>query len=526
MAHYRSNRKILCVFPRYARSFGTLHHAYPLLRGIRAFMPPQGLLVTAASIPAEWEVRFVDENMARASDADFRWADAVFVSGMHVQREQIDHVNDRAHGFGKLTVLGGPSVSGCPEWYPDFDILHLGELGDATEALYRRLDESVERPPSQERFATNERLPLASFPTPAYHLINVKHYFLASVQFSSGCPFSCEFCDIPELYGHNPRLKTPEQVCRELDAIVAAGPPSAIYFVDDNFIGNPKAVTELLPHLIEWQRRNGYRIRFACEATVNIARNRKILEMMREAFFHTIFVGIETPEPDSLRDIDKGHNLVVPLLDAVKTINSYGIEVVSGIILGLDNDSVDTADRVLAFIEASKIPMLTINLLYALPRTPLWRRLEREGRLLSDGASGGESNVRFLLPRDVVKAAWLKCVTEANAPEALYRRFAHQIAETYPNRFQPGKLMKITAGDVVHGFALLARILWRIGVRSDYRAVFWRLAKPALKTGNIEAVIHVGLVGHHLIRFAKDCQAGISEYSFYAEGATAPAMAG
>src|ERR1051325_4669908 len=335
MAH--PPRKILCVFPRYARSFGTLHHAYPLLRGIRAFMPPQGLLVTAASITARWEVRLVDENMAPATEADFRWADAVFVSGMHVQREQIDSVNDRAHRFGKLTVLGGPSVSGCPEWYPHFDILHIGELGDATEALYRRIGESIARPEAQERFVTNERLPLSSFPTPAYHLINVKHYFLASVQFSSGCPFSCEFCDIPELYGHNPRLKTPEQVCRELDAVVAAGPPSASYFVDANFNGNPKAVPELLPHLIEWQRRNGYRIRFACEATVNIARNKKILEMMREAWFHTIFVGIETPEPESLKDIDKGQNLVVPLLDAVSTINSYGIEVVSGIILGLDN---------------------------------------------------------------------------------------------------------------------------------------------------------------------------------------------
>ena len=287
-------------FPRYARSFGTLHHAYPLKGGVRAFMPPQGLLVIAATIPPDWEVRFIDENMSPATDADFQWAEAVFVTGMHVQRETINDVNARAQRFGKVTVLGGPSVSACAEWYPNFDILHCGEMGDATDALYAHLDETVERPAAQIRFTTAERTPLSDFPVPAYHLVNIRHYFLASVQFSSGCPYRCEFCDIPELYGRNPRLKTPEQVCRELDAIMAAGPPGSIYFVDDNFIANPKAAAALLPHLVEWQRRTGYRIRLACEATLNIAQDKKILELMREAQFQTVFVGIETPDEAAL----------------------------------------------------------------------------------------------------------------------------------------------------------------------------------------------------------------------------------
>jgi radical SAM superfamily enzyme YgiQ (UPF0313 family) len=518
----RSHRRILCVFPRYALSFGTLHHAYPLLGGVRAFMPPQGLLLIAASLPAEWDVRFVDENMSPATEEDYEWSDAVFVTGMHVQRDRINEVNEAAHRHGKVTVLGGPSVSASPEWYPEFDVLHIGELGDATQSVYDRLDESIERPADQIRFTTVERLPLAEFPVPAYHLVNIRHYFLASVQFSSGCPYRCEFCDIPELYGRNPRLKTPEQVCRELDAIVAAGPPGAIYFVDDNFIGNPKAALDLLPRLVEWQRRSGYRVRFACEATLNIAQNRKILELMREAFFHTVFVGIETPDEAALHGMVKDQNLRLPILEAVDILNSYGMEVVSGIIMGLDQDTERTADDVLGFIEASGIPMLTINLLYALPRTPLWRRLEKEGRLLSDGTGGEESNVRFLLPREIVRRNWLKCVTAANAPEALYRRFAHQIARTYPNRFDPGPLRRVERGDVTHGLAILARILWRVGLWSDYRRTFWQMAWPALKKGNIEAVIHVGLVGHHLIHFARDCDAGIGEYSFYSEKATVP----
>ena len=513
----QSRRRILCVFPQYARSFGTLHHAYPMMPRVRAFMPPQGMLVVAATVPKDWEVRFIDENMSPATDADFQWADAVFATGMHVQRETINDVNERAHRFGKVTVLGGPSVSACAEWYPDVDILHLGELGDATDALYARLDETVERPAEQIRLATAERTPLASFPTPAYHLVEIQHYFLASVQFSSGCPYRCEFCDIPELYGRNPRLKTPEQVCRELDAIVAAGPPGAIYFVDDNFIGNQKAALDLLPHLIEWQRRNGYRVRFACEATLNIAQNRKVLELMREAYFHTIFVGIETPDEEALHGMVKDQNLRLPILEAVEILNSYGMEVVSGIIMGLDQDTERTGDDILTFIEAAKIPMLTINLLYALPKTPLWRRLEEEGRILSDGTGGAESNVKFLLPRETVRANWLKAVTSSNAPEPLYRRFQHQIERTYPNRFDPGKLRRVERGDVLHGLAILGRILWRIGVRSDYRRVFWRMAWPALKKGNIEAVIHVGLVAHHLIHFARDCEAGVGEYSFYSE---------
>ncbi|HKF44945.1 MAG TPA: B12-binding domain-containing radical SAM protein [Thermoanaerobaculia bacterium] len=506
------------MFPRYARSFGTLHHAYPMMPRVRAFMPPQGLLLIAATLPPGWEVRFVDENMAPATEEDFAWADAVFVSGMHVQRECIREVNERAHARGKVTVLGGPSVSAAPEWYPDFDILHIGELGDATGAVYARLEETTERPAAQIRYTTADRTPLSEFPAPAYGLIDIKHYFLASVQFSSGCPYRCEFCDIPELYGRNPRLKTPEQVCRELDAIFESGPPGCVYFVDDNFIANPKAAMDLLPHLVAWQRRTGYRLRFACEATLNIAQNRKLLELMREAYFHTVFIGIETPDAEALHGMVKDQNLRLPILEAVEILNSYGMEVVSGIILGLDQDTRETPDTILTFIEASKIPMLTINLLYALPRTPLWRRLEKERRILSDGAGGAESNVRFLLPRDVVRQSWLKCVTEANAPEPLYRRFQHQIEKTYPNRFKPGALLKVERSDVLNGVKILSRILWRVGVLSDYRRIFWRLAIPALKRLDIEAVIHAGLVGHHLIRFARDCEAGVGEYSFYAEG--------
>jgi radical SAM superfamily enzyme YgiQ (UPF0313 family) len=513
----QNRKRILCIFPTYARSFGTLHHAYPLTGGrVRAFMPPQGILVVAAYLPQEWDVRFIDENIKPAKASDYRNCDAVIVSGMHIQRPQIDRINELAHQQGKTTILGGPSVSGCAEYYPNFDILHLGELGDATDKMIEYIDLNSERPEKQLRFETQERLPLSEFPTPAYHLVNLDQYFLANIQFSSGCPYRCEFCDIPELYGRNPRLKTPQQVLAELDAMLESGNPGAVYFVDDNFVGNRRAAMELLPPLIDWQKRRGYPVQFACEATLNLAQSPQLLEMMREAYFCTVFCGIETPETDALKSISKQHNLSMPILEAVKTLNSYGMEVVSGIIMGLDTDTPDTADRILEFIRLSNIPMLTINLLHALPRTPLWRRLEQEGRLVFDETR--ESNVEFLLPYEQVVQMWRRCIATAYEPEFLYQRFAYNMEHTYPHRIKvPNSPARVSGKNIRKGLKMLSNIVLRVGLFGSYRKTFWELAKPKLKAGNIEGIIHVGLVGHHLIEFAKDCARGDEAASFYAQ---------
>jgi hopanoid C-2 methylase len=512
----QNKRKILCVFPKYSRSFGTLHHAYPLTRGVKAFMPPQGILVAAAYLPESWDVQFIDENIALARKQDYQWADVVITSGMHIQKAQINQINERAHHYGKLTVLGGPSVSGCPEYYPDFDLLHIGELGDAMDRLIEYIDTVGTRPAQQIRFETRDRLPLDEFPIPAYHLLNLNQYFIANVQFSSGCPYRCEFCDIPELYGNNPRLKTPQQLLKELDTMLEVGNPGAVYFVDDNFVGNRRAVTELLPHLIDWQKVNGYPVQFACEATLNMAQSPKLLELMREAYFGTVFCGIETPETDALKSIAKDQNLSMPILQAIQTLNSYGLEVVSGIILGLDTDTPETCDRILDFIRLSNIPMLTINLLYALPKTPLWRRLESEGRLNFE--EGRESNVEFLMPYEEVVSMWQRCITEAYNPDFLYQRYAYQQQHTYPNRIKPPQsAARVNKENVRRGMAMLAKLVWHAGIISNYRKTFWNMAKPAFKKGKIEQIISVGLVAHHLIEFTKECSKGSESASFYSQ---------
>ena len=526
----KNTRRVLCLFPHYAPAFGTFNHAYRLMKGVRAFMPPQGLLLIAAYMPQAWPVRFIDENIRKATAAEIEWADVVMVSGMHVQALQVHDIAARAHAAGKVVVLGGPSASASPEMYPDIDYLHIGEIGDATDRLIARLDDSVARPSRQQRFETRDRLALQDFPIPAYDLIPLKNYLMLTLQFSSGCPYLCEFCDIPNLYGRQPRLKTAAQITAELDAMrKQKGHPPVVYFVDDNFIGNRKAAKEMLPHLLAWQKQHGYPLNFVCEATLNIAKQPEILALMRETSFIAIFVGIETPEADALKAMRKNQNVAAPMMESIKTLNDYGLEVVSGIILGLDTDSDDTEARLKDFVDLSRIPMLTINLLQALPKTPLWDRLEKAGRLVNDPTL--ESNVRFLRPYDEVVSTWRRCIAHANDPERLFARFEHQIDSTYVNRMVLPARGKLTFGNLSSALVLAVRLMLHIGILSDYRKPFWRAARHALRRGQIDAVLGMGFVAHHLIQFTREALRGEQNASYYstkmrrAEPAHSPELA-
>ena len=510
----KNRRRVLCVFPHYTPSFGTFNHAYRLMKGVRAFMPPQGLLLIAAYMPEGWPVRFIDENIRKATTAEFEWADVILVSGMHVQGQQIHDIAERAHAAGKVVMLGGPSASASPEMYPDIDYLHVGEMGDATDRLIACLDESVARPPAQIRFETKERLPLQDFPIPAYDLIPLKNYLMLTLQFSSGCPYLCEFCDIPNLYGRQPRFKTAAQITAELDAMrQQKGHPPVVYFVDDNFVGNRKAAKDMLPHLVAWQKQHGYPMSFACEATLNIAKQLETLELMRESSFLGIFVGIETPEADALKAMRKSQNVAVPMMESIKTLNDYGLEVTSGIILGLDTDSDDTEARLKDFIEISHIPMLTINLLQALPKTPLWDRLKGAGRLSDDPTL--ESNVCFLRPYDDVVSMWRRCIAYANDPERLFQRFRHQVEATYVNRMITPARGKLTWANLSSALVLAFRVMLHIGILSDYRKPFWRAARHALRRGQIDAVLGMGFIAHHLIQFTREALRGEQNASYY-----------
>ena len=485
---------------------------------VKGFMPPQGLLVIAALLPEEWKVRFVDENIRMAEASDFEWADAVFTSGMHIQRNTVHDIARRAHAAGKVVALGGPSVSAAPQFYPSVDLLHLGEAGDATLQLFELLDETVERPDEQIVFRSQDRLPMLQFPTPAYDRIRVADYLMGSVQFSSGCPFTCEFCDIPALYGRNPRLKAPEQVIRELDEL-ADGGAVLIYFVDDNFVANPRAAEELLPHLVDWQKRRDYHVRLACEASLNITRYPQILKGMQEAFFTNLFVGIETPEPEALMAMSKRQNLRSPILESVSAINRHGMEVASGIIMGLDTDTPQTAQALIDFARESNVPIMTVNIVYALPHTPLYDRLEKDGRILTEEESvGRDSNIRFLIPYEEVLRRWRRVVQEIYTPETLYRRYLYNAAHTYPNRHRPTRpLALVTWRTVKRAVGIFLRICWKAGVVGDYRRVFWKMTLGQLSRGHVETMFQVAMAAHHLITYSRECTEGKMQASHFSE---------
>jgi radical SAM superfamily enzyme YgiQ (UPF0313 family) len=509
------SRRVLCVFPRYAPSFGTFSRAYDVMGGVKAFMPPLGLLTIAAYLPDSWDISFIDENIRPAIDAELTAAEIVFVSGMHVQRSEIQDIGARARKAGATTVLGGSSASAAPDWYPDFDYLHVGELGDATDRLIERLASDPSRPAEQIRFETDKRLPIESFPVPAWRHIDMRDYFIGALQYTSGCPYRCEFCDIPGLYGRVPRIKSPRQVIAELDGLMSRGAPNAVYFVDDNFVGNRKAAKALLPALIDWQKSNGYPVQLNCEATLNLARDDELLAMMRDAYFITVFCGIESPDADALEAMDKSHNMAMPISEAIAKLNSYGMEVVSGIIIGLDTDVPETAGHIIDFAQATHIPMLTVNLLQALPKTPLWDRLQHDGRIVDDPWL--ESNVRFNRPYASVLGDWRRCMEELYRPEALWERLAWNAEHTYPNRIKPPPSSPYRGWtDAAKGLKIAANLLYKVGLAADWRRLFWKHAAPLLARGDIREALHMAVISHHLIGFARDAVAGETRASFYA----------
>jgi radical SAM superfamily enzyme YgiQ (UPF0313 family) len=358
-----------------------------------------------------------------------------------------------------------------------------------------------------------ERLPLTEFPSPRYDLITTNQYLMGSIQFSSGCPFTCEFCDIPGLYGRNPRLKTPGQVIGELEQFRASG-MDAVYFVDDNFIANPRAALELLPHVAQWQEKQGHPLRLSCEASLNISDHPKILELMREAGFVTVFCGTETPEPAALRAIKKTQNLRRPILESVKTLNGYGLEVASGIILGFDTDTPETPQAILDFASDSQIPLMTVNLLYALPKTPLYDRLKRQDRILDDPSR--DSNIVFLEPQETVVERWRRVIGHLYEPANLYGRFLTQCNSTYPNRRAGGKARRrVSLRQLRRAVRILGRITWHVGLRSHYRGVFWKMFWAQLRKGQIESLFHIAVVGHHLITYARQAVGGKMQPSNY-----------
>src|SRR5215216_5040719 len=357
--------RILLVNPEFEETYWSFRYALPF-EGKRSVFPPLSLLTVSSLLPRDCERRMIDLNVERLKDSQIEWADMVFITGMLAQKVSLHETVKRCKQRGKLIVLGGPYVTSTIEELPDADHIFQGEAETTLPEFFKDLESGE----AKRTYKAPERPPLALTPIPDFGLVNLKDYSNMCVQYSRGCPFSCEFCDIIEIYGRVPRTKSNQQMLAEFDALKRLGWRGPVFIVDDNFIGNKKNVRMLMPDLIDWQRKNGFPFSLLTEASVNLADDDELLVAMKDAGFRRVFLGIETPVEESLKEAQKSQNRG-NLLESVEKIQSYGMEVMAGFIVGFDNDPDDIFERQIDFIRKSAIPLSMVGLLNALPDTQL-----------------------------------------------------------------------------------------------------------------------------------------------------------
>lgn len=464
--------KALLVYPEFPDTYWSFRHAITFA-GKRSFFPPLGLLTISAMMPGSWERRLLDMNVQPLRPADIEWADIVLASAMLVQKESLRRVVDLCHARGKRVAVGGPYVSTSAEQMPEADHVFIGEA----EATFPEFLGDLERGTPKRIYKASMRPTLSAAPVPDFRLANLRHYGAMAVQYSRGCPFQCEFCDIIEIYGRVPRTKSNEQMLAELDALRRTGWRGMVFIVDDNFIGNKRNVKRLMPELVRWSERHGHPFGFMTEASVNLAEDDELLEEMRRAGFRRVFLGIETPVEESLREAQKPQNMRRDLLSSVKKIQGYGMEVMAGFIVGFDSDPEDVFERQIAFIRESAIPLAMVGLLLALPDTQLWRRLAREGRLLAETTGNNTDCTLSFVPR--MEAARLvegykMILRTIYSPGEYYRRALDCLERVVTEAVEPRRSGLI--GDAV----TLARVVLRLGVRDRERREFWRYMYRAL----------------------------------------------
>jgi radical SAM superfamily enzyme YgiQ (UPF0313 family) len=412
---------VLLVYPAFPITYTGLQYALPIT-GRKAWMPPLGLITIAAMLPAECQPRLVDLNCEALTDDAIAWADVVFLSAMVNQRSNLFRAAERCRAFRKPVVMGGPFPTACPdECVPWCDTLVLGEA----ESIWESFADDLVHRRLQARYESNDKPDVTRTPVPRFDLLNIHDYLVLPVQFSRGCPFQCEFCDIIVMFGRRPRTKTPEQMIRELEAVKQTGHRGEIFLVDDNFIGNRKAVKEFLPFLAKWNDGNRSPYDFSTEASVDLADDDELLQQMVASGFVWVFLGIETPSAESLLETLKFQNLRESLEVSVARILASGLHVAAGFILGFDSDTDDIFDRQIGFIRSATIPFAMVGLLYALHGTPLYERLRVSGRLHESPAEDGHfgyTNIRTVMPQRTLLEGYRRVVDTIYDPDDYFER--------------------------------------------------------------------------------------------------------
>jgi radical SAM superfamily enzyme YgiQ (UPF0313 family) len=457
--------KILLVYPEFPDTFWSFKHALKFIHK-KAASPPLGLLTVAALLPAGWEKRLVDLNVTKLTPKDLAWADYVFISAMIVQRAAARALIARCKEFGVKVVAGGPLFTMEHEQFPEVDHLVLNEAELTLPPFLADLANGH----AQHLYTTTENPDIHFTPPPLWQLANLKHYDTLSIQFSRGCPFSCDFCNVTALLGHRPRTKTVAQIIAELDSIYALGWRKSIFFVDDNFIGNKKQIkSEVLPALIEW-RQGKTGMPFSTEASINLADDPELLSLMTQAGFDTVFVGIETPNEDSLTECSKNQNKGRDLVESVKRLQRAGLQVQGGFIVGFDNDPPSIFQQQIDFIQKSGIVTAMVGLLQAPPGTRLYQRLLKEDRLVNEMSGDNVDGSTNIIPKmgvEPLQEGYRKLLSHIYAPKFYYERVLTFLREYHPPEIRIHlDLQYILA---------LGRSIYQLGICGVERIQYWRL---------------------------------------------------
>jgi radical SAM superfamily enzyme YgiQ (UPF0313 family) len=457
--------KILLVYPEFPDTFWSFKHALRFIQK-KAASPPLGLLTVAAMLPEEWKKRLVDLNVTHLTPKDLAWADYVFISAMIVQRDTAHTLIARCKQAGVKVVAGGPLFTMEHEQFPEVDHFVLNEAELTLPLFLADLADGRAQP----LYATSEYPDIRQTPAPLWQLAKFKHYSTVNIQFSRGCPFSCDFCNVTALLGHRPRTKTTAQIITELDNLYALGWRKSIFFVDDNFIGNKKQIkSEVLPALIEW-RKGKIGMPFSTEASINLADDPELLSLMTQAGFDTVFVGIETPNEDSLTECSKNQNKGRDLVESVKRLQRAGLQVQGGFIVGFDNDPPSIFQQQVDFIQKSGIVTAMVGLLQAPRGTRLYERMQRESRLVNEFSGDNVDGSTNIIPKmglEPLREGYRKLLEQIYAPQIYYERVL-----TFLREYQPPKIR--FHPDPQYLLALW-RSIYQLGIRGVERIYYWRL---------------------------------------------------
>ncbi len=483
--------KVLLVYPKYPDTFWSFRYALDFISKKAAF-PPLGLITVSALLPGHWEKRLVDMNIGELTSSDIAWADVVFISAMAIQRASAAEVINLCKAMDKKVVCGGPLFSLEPDSFPDADCIVIGE----GELIVPDLVKDLEAGRSGKVYKASKWVSLEESPVPDWHLVDMESYASMAIQFSRGCPFDCEFCDITYLFGRKPRTKSKEQIIKELDLLYSMGWRGDVFFVDDNFIGNKRKIKrEILPALVEWSRDKGYPFTFFTEASINLAEDDELIELMVEAGFDSVFVGIESPNDESLAECNKFQNRRIDLKRAVTKLQGRGLRVLGGFIVGFDSDPPTIFDRQIEFIEDTGIVTAMVGLLNAPPGSKLYRRLEKEGRILGSITGDNTDFTMNFLPRMDRKAlisGYRKIISTIYSPGVYYERI---------RRFIKGYRLPKVGGFKLRLSYIKAflKSMWKLGVVGRERLCYWKLLLWTFlrKPRALPLAVRLSIYGYH-----------------------------